>query len=249
ILGIYHVNVQYIGPGMNDYLPQWLDFLHVQWFEWIPPRRGKSGISLDALQFLPMDDVDVFDFVDPADVLRGCHLIPAFAKGKLHQDRIAISPIAKDSEDWKCYYINRYGASTSLDDVIFYSHPTQRFVDRDMLLRYHWGLGVGHTYSHVWGGPMVNSQSKSDRLHSPLAHSSMQNDSPDRTHATTGGSSMLEEPGDPDAEFSITDQDALEWEGSGGEADTEEDNDELDNDAFVRYEMYGSDSGDGEDED
>jgi len=24
-----------------------------------------------------------------------------------------------------------------------------RFVDRDMLMRYHWGLGVGHIYSHV----------------------------------------------------------------------------------------------------
>ena len=23
-----------------------------------------------------------------------------------------------------------------------------RFVDRDMLMRYHWGLGVGHIYSH-----------------------------------------------------------------------------------------------------
>ena len=23
-----------------------------------------------------------------------------------------------------------------------------RFVDRDMLMRYHWGYGVGHTYSH-----------------------------------------------------------------------------------------------------
>jgi hypothetical protein len=23
-----------------------------------------------------------------------------------------------------------------------------RFVDRDMLVRYHWGLGVGHSYAH-----------------------------------------------------------------------------------------------------
>lgn len=23
-----------------------------------------------------------------------------------------------------------------------------RFADRDMLMRYHWGLGIGHTYSH-----------------------------------------------------------------------------------------------------
>ena len=24
----------------------------------------------------------------------------------------------------------------------------QRFADRDMVMRFHWGLGVGHTYSH-----------------------------------------------------------------------------------------------------
>jgi hypothetical protein len=28
---------------------------------------------------------------------------------------------------------------------------TISFVDRDMVMRYHWGLGVGHTYSHVPG--------------------------------------------------------------------------------------------------
>ncbi|RXW14870.1 hypothetical protein EST38_g10985 [Candolleomyces aberdarensis] len=40
-----------------------------------------------------------------------------------------LSPLARDGEDWKQYYINR-------------------FVDRDMIMRYHWGLGVGHRYSH-----------------------------------------------------------------------------------------------------
>jgi hypothetical protein len=28
-----------------------------------------------------------------------------------------------------------------------------RFVDRDMVMRYHWGLGVGHIYSHHSGSP------------------------------------------------------------------------------------------------
>jgi len=27
----------------------------------------------------------------------------------------------------------------------------QRFVDRDMVMRYHWGLGVGHSYAHKQG--------------------------------------------------------------------------------------------------
>jgi hypothetical protein len=28
------------------------------------------------------------------------------------------------------------------------SHLCYSFVDRDMMMRYHWGLGVGHTYAH-----------------------------------------------------------------------------------------------------
>lgn len=30
-----------------------------------------------------------------------------------------------------------------------------RFVDRDMLMRYHWGLGIGHKYS--WDGPLAGA--------------------------------------------------------------------------------------------
>jgi hypothetical protein len=30
---------------------------------------------------------------------------------------------------------------------------SHRFVDRDMLMRYHWGLGVGHLYAHTHTPP------------------------------------------------------------------------------------------------
>lgn len=29
-----------------------------------------------------------------------------------------------------------------------FAHLSQRFVDRDMVLRYHWGEGIGHAYAH-----------------------------------------------------------------------------------------------------
>ncbi|KIK25266.1 hypothetical protein PISMIDRAFT_43715, partial [Pisolithus microcarpus 441] len=77
-----------------------------------------------------MNDCGAFDFIDLASILWGCHLIPAFAKGRSHSDHTSLSPVTKDTDDWNYYYINR-------------------FADRDMLLRYHWGLGVGHMYSHV----------------------------------------------------------------------------------------------------
>ena len=108
LIGVYHANVHFIGPGSKDYLPRRLDFVHVRWLELVPPTSAENRTWLDALQFVPMNNENAFDFVDPADILRGCHLIPAFAKGRSHPDRINFSPIAKDGDDWKYYYVNRY---------------------------------------------------------------------------------------------------------------------------------------------
>ncbi|KIM91270.1 hypothetical protein PILCRDRAFT_1439 [Piloderma croceum F 1598] len=63
---------------------------------------------------------DAFGFLDPSDVLRGSHIVPAFAKGKLHPDGKGLLHLAQDSSDWIEYYVNRY----------------------------HSGLGVGHVYGH-----------------------------------------------------------------------------------------------------
>ena len=49
-----------------------------------------------------------FGFVDPALVVRTCHLIPMFSLGKSHSDGIGLSSMSKDGNDWKGYYINRY---------------------------------------------------------------------------------------------------------------------------------------------
>ena len=58
--------------------------------------------TLDTIRFLPMADKGAFGFVDPTDVLRGCHIIPSFADGRLHPDNVAMSRCAGDSDDWKC---------------------------------------------------------------------------------------------------------------------------------------------------
>ena len=106
IVGAYHANVQYIGPGLNDYKTRRLDFLHVRWFEQIPPELQRR-VELDILRFVPINDKDAFGFIDPAEILRGCHLIPTFAKGRPQSDRAVPSPIARDRNDWKYYYVNR----------------------------------------------------------------------------------------------------------------------------------------------
>ncbi|KIK37340.1 hypothetical protein CY34DRAFT_15768 [Suillus luteus UH-Slu-Lm8-n1] len=129
VLGISHVNATYIGPGMIDYRSYQIDFLWVRWYQYMGHCSSRCS-SLDRVCFPLMAEPDAFGFVDPNDVLRGCHLIPQFLQGLRHSDGKGISNCSQDKLDWKPYYINR-------------------FVDRDMFMRYHWGLGVGHIYTRT----------------------------------------------------------------------------------------------------
>lgn len=108
VLGIYHANVIYTGSGMLDYCPRRMDFLWVRWYETMPATDdGWDTCELDCLRFPPLNREDSFGFLDPVDVLRECHIIPAFAKGPRHADGMGLSRCAKDGQDWKAYYVNR----------------------------------------------------------------------------------------------------------------------------------------------
>ena len=107
VLGIFHVNIIYTGLGSRDYFPRCLEILWVQWFEVMDVPVGWEHTALDSLRFIPMSQDDTYGFVDPASVLRGCHLIPAFASGRMHPDGTSVSQNARDGTDWKHYYVNR----------------------------------------------------------------------------------------------------------------------------------------------
>lgn len=109
VLGIFHINIVYNGPGMIGYEPMRFDFLWVRWFEW---NGGADGRQLDRLTFLPMANENAFGFVDPGLVLRACHLLPSFSEGKRHQDGIGLSRSAKDGQEWRAYLVNRQVMST-----------------------------------------------------------------------------------------------------------------------------------------
>lgn len=107
VLGIYHANVIYIGEDATDYTPRRLEFLWVRWYEEDALSTGWTDRCLDRVRFPPVTREDAFGFIDPADVLRSCHLIPAFYRGKAYSDGIGMSHCAQDSNDWRAYYIGR----------------------------------------------------------------------------------------------------------------------------------------------
>ena len=108
VLGIFHANIVYTGPGSKDFQSRRVEFLWVRWFEVLQDRLPIwEHDVLDTVKFLPVTNEDAFGFVDPANVLRGCHIIPSFADGRLRPDGVVMSRCAGDSDDWKRYFVNR----------------------------------------------------------------------------------------------------------------------------------------------
>ncbi|KAJ3512823.1 hypothetical protein NMY22_g15219 [Coprinellus aureogranulatus] len=132
LLGIFHANVLYMGPGAFDYRRRRFDFLWVRWYEPVTSTRTSAAQptkELDRVRFIPLTKTDSWGFIDPSHVLRAAHILPRFALGQLHRDAVPgriFSKCAREREDWKEYCINR-------------------FVDRDMTMRFYPGLGVGHS--------------------------------------------------------------------------------------------------------
>lgn len=125
VIGIYHVDVRDLSnPLGNPY--QRMDILFVRWMginpDWM---SGWDARRLDQIGFLPQDNEGAFGFLDPLKVLRGCHLIPAFAIGTTTQ-LLEPSPLARQhlqtdallartpgtsNADWDLFYVNRYVSS------------------------------------------------------------------------------------------------------------------------------------------
>jgi hypothetical protein len=106
VIGIFHANIIFTGSRVVDYHPRRLEFLWVRWYE-LHSKGSWARCTLDQLRFPPMSREDSFGFVNPADVLRSGHIIPAFAAGKRYADGRGLSHCAKDSSDWNAYYVNR----------------------------------------------------------------------------------------------------------------------------------------------
>ncbi|KAF8214953.1 hypothetical protein K438DRAFT_2008466 [Mycena galopus ATCC 62051] len=135
IIGIFHADVVNTAPG-SDPSPKSMEFLWVRRYKldttW---RAGFKCKCLHRVAFLPASDPQAFGFLNPDEIIRGSHLVPAFAHGRTEEllAHDSIGRLPRDGltklQDWQYYYVNF-------------------FVDRDMYMRYRGG-GVGHYRVHI----------------------------------------------------------------------------------------------------
>ena len=79
VLGIFHADVVHIAPG-QPLTSKTLEFLYVHWYRRVDTYR--AGFDLKRLHRVelvcPENDPTACGFLDPDDVVRGCHLIPSY---------------------------------------------------------------------------------------------------------------------------------------------------------------------------
>ncbi|KAJ3858704.1 hypothetical protein EV359DRAFT_75819 [Lentinula novae-zelandiae] len=77
VLGIFHADIIHFKSRKQ------MEFLWVRWLGTEPDYRpGHKFAKLPKVGFVPEDDEFAFGFLDPSQVIRACHLIPAFVHGK-----------------------------------------------------------------------------------------------------------------------------------------------------------------------
>jgi hypothetical protein len=101
VLGLFHANIIYVGPGNHDFSPRRMDFLWVRWY-----RFKAHGNGFTVISFPDVSDPSSFGFLDPADVCRACHVIPKFSEGQT-KDQVGESRLSRDHEDYLSYIVNQ----------------------------------------------------------------------------------------------------------------------------------------------
>lgn len=107
VLGIYHTEVIFNQGGKS--MKRRVEFL---WVRWLAVVQGhKSGMEyarLPKIAFVEESDPDAFGFLDPGQVIRGAHVIPAFASGRgvssLRYGKSLACPCGQ-LDDWEQFYV------------------------------------------------------------------------------------------------------------------------------------------------
>jgi hypothetical protein len=104
--GVFHVDVVHNVPDASTSAVS-IPFLWVWYFRL--DRSFKGGFKrkrLHRVEFLPDFDPAAFGFVNPDEVIRGSHLIPAFAHGITEQFPPSLCRRKDELDDWKYHYVN-----------------------------------------------------------------------------------------------------------------------------------------------
>ncbi|PPR03767.1 hypothetical protein CVT24_007510 [Panaeolus cyanescens] len=139
IFRLFHVDITYhCQDGRSFMVPKTFDIAWVRWLQIDEEHNsGWEARRLHRVHFVPHNTLQsaAFGFVNPDDIIRGVHLIPAFAHGttteylsteSIARNKDAQRFIGAQNEDYRYYYVNM-------------------FVDRDMFMRFAGG-GIGHQF-------------------------------------------------------------------------------------------------------
>jgi hypothetical protein len=107
VLGIYHMDV-WLNQGDRP-SKQHLEVLWVRWYATLQTHESGMHIArLPKVAFVEEADQDAFGFLDPGQVIRGAHLIPAFASNRgvsaLRHGPSFARPVG-ELDDWEEYYV------------------------------------------------------------------------------------------------------------------------------------------------
>jgi hypothetical protein len=113
VIGIFHAYISSTHPDMRGKLLHLMEFLWVCWFrkEPDPYFHGFCHACLPKIGWVLSSDEYAFNFLDPAQVIRGAHIIPAFSAGHTS----TLLPVTKteacilnsdEEEDWVNFYVN-----------------------------------------------------------------------------------------------------------------------------------------------
>ena len=90
-----------------------MDFLWVQWFG-MEPGRYRHGFwyaRLLKIGYVESTDKYAFTFLDPAQVIHGTHIIPAFSEGRSSALLSVTKSVTRglnpeENDDWLNFYVN-----------------------------------------------------------------------------------------------------------------------------------------------
>ncbi|KAL1697711.1 hypothetical protein EV121DRAFT_219134 [Schizophyllum commune] len=112
VLGIFHVNVLDESGPSPCRAPVSVPILWVRWYNFDNAHRsGWAERRLHRIGFVPGNGADAFNFINPAEVVRASHLIPAFSLG-LTKELLPPSSLARPGRDddvdtdYSRYYVN-----------------------------------------------------------------------------------------------------------------------------------------------